>query len=105
MAITSAFFSRYWFDRPVARYEKQLQRLQNFVHRRRGVRDRNITEMQKIIRQLVPVQRAMLRLKSLVPGNNAIRKEVVDLAWGELEMRYRLRTIQIRMVRGRKVKL
>ena len=42
------------------------------------------------MRQLVPIQRAMIRLKSLILGNAGIRQEVVDLAWSELELRYRL---------------
>ena len=55
------------------------------------------------MRQLVPIQRAMIRLKSLILGNAGIRQEVVDLAWSELELRYRLRTVQIRMTRGKRV--
>ena len=55
------------------------------------------------MRQLVPMQRAMIRLKSLIIGNAGIRQEVVDLAWSELELRYRLRTVQIRMTRGKRV--
>lgn len=59
-------------------------------------------QIKKIGRLIIPIQRVMLRLKPLIIGNDAIKKEVVDLAWSEFELRCRLRNCQIRLALGKK---
>ena len=52
MTTPSSFFSRYWFDRPVTKYEQQLKRCQNFIHRHRQVKGRNISEVSNLVLKL-----------------------------------------------------